>query len=55
MFYLFQAITCLLTKTSYVNRDLKGLIAGFFSGLTYAIFPNLQILIMGITTTFQVF
>lgn len=46
---------CFLSQTSFVDKNLNGLIAGLFAGLTYTIFPNIQILIMGITTMFQVY
>ncbi|KAJ8953358.1 hypothetical protein NQ314_007367 [Rhamnusium bicolor] len=49
-----KALTCYFVKTGILGKAHHGLIAGFFSGLAYAISPNMQVLVVGITTLLQV-
>ncbi|KAJ8952926.1 hypothetical protein NQ318_006543 [Aromia moschata] len=52
---LYRILTCYLLKTNKIKKKFHGLIAGLISGLTYAISPNIQVLIVGITTLLQIF
>nr|XP_023013229.1 transmembrane protein 135-like [Leptinotarsa decemlineata] len=49
----YRVLICYLTRISNIKKTFHGLIAGLFSGLTYAISPNLQVLVIAITTTLQ--
>ncbi|XP_050304045.1 transmembrane protein 135-like isoform X2 [Anthonomus grandis grandis] len=53
---IYRYVTCfLIKKHNHVNQKYFGAVAGLFSGLTYAISPNIQVMSVGVTTILQIF
>ncbi|XP_030755675.1 transmembrane protein 135-like [Sitophilus oryzae] len=52
---LYRFIICHLLKAKIIDKKYFGAIAGFLAGGTYAVAPNIQVLVVGITTLLQVF
>ncbi|XP_060525854.1 uncharacterized protein LOC132701723 [Cylas formicarius] len=50
---LYRMITCTLIRRKGPHRRYLGLIAGLISSTAYALSPNLQVLVVGITTVLQ--
>ncbi|KAG5892665.1 hypothetical protein JTB14_025459 [Gonioctena quinquepunctata] len=51
---LYRVLTCYLKRTSQIGNKFHGLMAGIISGITYAISPNIHVLVIAITTLAQV-
>lgn len=51
---LYKWLLNKLKTKKYIPTDLKAMVAGFSAGLTYLISPNLQILVICITTLLQI-
>ncbi|XP_018579211.1 transmembrane protein 135-like [Anoplophora glabripennis] len=51
---VYRMLTCYLLKWGKIRRKFHGLLAGLLSGLTYAISPNIQVVVVGITTILQI-
>ncbi|VEN33881.1 unnamed protein product [Callosobruchus maculatus] len=50
---LYKLISCYLNRSSLLKDEFKGLFAGVLSGVTYAIYPSVQVLVIAITTLLQ--
>nr|XP_023013238.1 transmembrane protein 135-like [Leptinotarsa decemlineata] len=50
----YRILTCYLTRTSKIKKKFHGFIAGLFSGITYSISPNIQIVAIAMSTLLQV-
>ncbi|KAG5892663.1 hypothetical protein JTB14_025457 [Gonioctena quinquepunctata] len=50
---LYRVLTCYMTTSSKIEEKYFGSVAGLFCGLTYAISPNIQVLVIAITTLLQ--
>ncbi|KAG5862673.1 hypothetical protein JTB14_007207 [Gonioctena quinquepunctata] len=51
---LYRVLTCYMTKTFKMKEKYFSSIAGLFCGLTYAVSPNIQVLVIAITTVLQI-
>ncbi|CAG9861451.1 unnamed protein product [Phyllotreta striolata] len=51
---IYRIVVCYLSKSLKINKKWLGLIAGTLAGFAYNISPNLQFLILGITTILQI-
>lgn len=52
--FCFQFISCLLLKKQKKKKSWHMTVAGLFSGISYAIKPNLQMICIAVVTIFQV-
>nr|CAI5855661.1 unnamed protein product [Callosobruchus analis] len=50
---VYKLISCYLTRSSLVKNEFQGLLAGILSGVTYAIYPSIQVFVIAITTLLQ--
>ncbi|VEN33882.1 unnamed protein product [Callosobruchus maculatus] len=50
---MYKLISCYLNRTSLVKKEYQGLLAGILSGVTYAIYPSIQVFLIAITTLLQ--
>ncbi|KAG5892664.1 hypothetical protein JTB14_025458 [Gonioctena quinquepunctata] len=54
LIFFNSVLTCYMTKTFKIKDKYFSSIAGLFCGLTYAMSPNIQVLVIAITTLLQI-
>ncbi|XP_028128834.1 transmembrane protein 135-like [Diabrotica virgifera virgifera] len=52
---IYRAITCYLRQTQLLSEKWHGLLAGAISGVPYCFYPTIQLPVLAITTTLQIF